>query len=68
MRDIKLRQVGLELARLLTTRHNFVCIDVTPRVEIDCARPSLCQARWLSRESIRKEIFVIIIYFLLTSK
>ena len=32
MRDIKLPQVGLELARLLTTRHKFVCFDITSRV------------------------------------
>ena len=56
MRVIKLPQVGLEFARLLTTRHKFVCFDVTSRVDIDCARSSLCQGFWLSRESIRMEI------------
>ena len=55
MRDIKLPQMGLELARLLTTRHKFVCFDVTSRVGIDCARSFLCQARQLSRESIGTE-------------
>ena len=44
MRDIELPQVGLELARLLTTRYKFVCFDVTSRVDID-ARSSLSQAR-----------------------
>ena len=43
--NIKLPQVGLQLVWLLTTRHNFVCFDVTSRVDIDCARPSFCQAR-----------------------
>ena len=42
--DIKLPQVGLELAWLLTTRHKFVSFDVTSHVDIDCARSSLCQA------------------------
>ena len=56
MRDIKLTQVGLELACLLTTRHKFVCFDVTSRVDINCARSSLCHARQLSRESIGTEI------------
>lgn len=41
MRGIKLPQVALELARLLTTRHKFVCFDVTSCVEIDCARSAL---------------------------
>ena len=45
MRDIKLPQVGLELAYLLTTRHKIVCFEVTSRVDIDCARSSLCQAQ-----------------------
>ena len=45
MKDIKLPQVGLKLPRLLTTRHKFVCFDVTSRVDIDCARSSLCEAR-----------------------
>ena len=45
MRDIKLTQVGLELAHLLTTRHKFVCFDVTSRVGIHCARLILRQAR-----------------------
>ena len=56
MRDIKLPQVEVELAVLLTTWHKFVCFDVTSRVDIDCARSSLCQARQLSRESIGMEI------------
>ena len=42
MRDIKLQQVGLELARLLTVTRKFVCFDVTSRVDMDCARSSLC--------------------------
>ena len=37
MRDIKLPQVGLKLAWLLTTKHKFVCFDVTSCVDIDCA-------------------------------
>ena len=45
MRDIKLPQVGVELVRLLATRHKFVCFDVPSHVDIDCARLSLCQAR-----------------------
>ena len=45
MRDIKLPQVGLELVRLLGTRHKFVSFHVTSHVDIDCARLSLCQAR-----------------------
>ena len=45
MRDIKLPQVGFEPAQLLTTRHKFVCFNVTSRVDIHCARSSLCQAR-----------------------
>ena len=45
MRDIELPQVGLEFARLLTTRHKFVCFGVSSSVDIDCARSSLCQAR-----------------------
>ena len=56
MTDVKLPQVGLELARLLTTRHRFVRFDFTSRVEIDCARSSSCQARKLSRESIGTEM------------
>ena len=44
MRAIKLGQAGLELPRLLTTRNKFVCVGVTSRVDIDCARLSLCQA------------------------
>ena len=56
MRDIKLPQVGLELARLLKTRHKFVCFNVTSRADIDCVRSSLCQARHLSWESIETEI------------
>ena len=45
MRDINLPQVGFELTRLLATSHKFVCVDVTSRVGIGCARSSLCQAR-----------------------
>ena len=45
MWDIKLPQVVLKLARLLTTRHKFVCFEVTSRVNIDYVRSSLCQAR-----------------------
>ena len=56
MTDVKLPQVRLEVTRLLTTRHKFVCFDVTFRVDIGCARSSLCQACWLSRESIGMEI------------
>ena len=56
MRDIKLRQVGLKLPRLLATMHKFVCFDVTSHVDIDCATSSLCQARYLSRESIGEKI------------
>ena len=56
MKDIKLPQVGLKLSYLLTTRHKFLCFDGTSRVDIDCARSSLCQARYLSRESIETEI------------
>ena len=56
MREIKLPQVGLKLARLLTTRHKFVWFGVTSSVDIDCARSSLCQACQLSRESIGTEI------------
>ena len=52
MGDIKLPQVGLKLARLLTTRHKFVCFGVTSRVDINCARSSLCRGRWLSRKNI----------------
>ena len=33
MRDIKLPQLGLELAWLLATRHQFVCFNVTSRVD-----------------------------------
>ena len=55
MRDIKLPQAGLELAHLLTTRHKSVCFDVTSHVDIDCARSSLCQACYLSWESIGTE-------------
>ena len=56
MRDIKLPQVGVELPRLLTTRHKLLCFDVTSRVDIDCDRSSLYQTRQLSRESIGTEI------------
>ena len=45
MRDKNLPRMGLEPAQMLTTRHTFVCFDVTSHVEIDCARSSLCQAR-----------------------
>ena len=38
-------ELGLEPAQLLTTRHKSLCFDVTSRVDIDCARPPLCQAR-----------------------
>ena len=48
MRDIKLLQMGLGLAQLLPTRHKFVCFRVTSHVDIDCARSSLCQARYSS--------------------
>ena len=34
MRGIKLPQVGLELARLLTTRHKFLCFSVTLHVNM----------------------------------
>ena len=34
MRDIKLRQVGFELAQLLLTRHKFVCFNVTSHVDM----------------------------------
>ena len=54
MRDINLPQVGLELAHLLTTRHKFVCFDVTSHVDIDCARSSLCQASSVGRASEQK--------------
>ena len=54
MRDIKLPQVGLEAARLLTTNHKFVCFNITSRVDIDCARSFLCQAPF--RESIGTEM------------
>ena len=53
--NLKLPQVGLELPRLLTTRHKFVCFVVTSSVHIECARSSLCQAHYLSRESIGTE-------------
>ena len=56
MRNIELPQVWLELARLLTTRHKFVCFGVTSSVDIDCARSSLCQVRQFGRESIGTEI------------
>ena len=56
MRDVKLPQLGLKLARLLTITHKFVCFDVTSRVDIDYARSSLCQAPYLSRESLGTEI------------
>ena len=55
MGDIKLPQVRFEFARLLTTRHKFVCFDVLSRVDIDCVGSFLCQARYLSRESIGTE-------------
>ena len=51
MRDMKLPQVGLELAHLLTTRHRFLCFNVTSHVDIDCARSSLCQARLLAQSA-----------------
>ena len=44
------------LCRIQNFFTNFVCFDVTSRVDIDCARLSLCQARQFSRESIRTEI------------
>ena len=56
MRDIKLPRLRFELARRQTTTHKFVCFDVTSRVDIDYARSSLCQARWLSRDSIGTEV------------
>ena len=56
MRDIKLPRLKFELACLLTTRHKFVCFDITSRVEIDYARSSLCQARWLSQDSTVTEV------------
>ena len=43
--NMKLPQVGLKLVWLLTTRHKFVCFSITSRVDIDCARSSLCLAR-----------------------
>ena len=56
MRDIKLPQVEPKLARLLATRHKFVCSNVTSRVDIDCARSSLCQACNRIRKSMGTEI------------
>ena len=56
MRDVKLPQVRLEPAWLLTTKHKFVCFNVTSRTDIGSARSSFCQAHYLSRESIRTEI------------
>ena len=56
MRDIKLPLMGLETAWLLTTKRKIVYFDVTSRVNIDCARSSLCQAHQLSRENIGREI------------
>ena len=43
MREIKLPQVGLEVAWLLTNTHKFVCFGVTSHVDIDYTRSSLCQ-------------------------
>ena len=40
----KVTQVGLKLARLLTTRHKFVCFDVTYRVDIDWLASSVGRA------------------------
>ena len=51
----KVTSGGVQLARLLTTRHKFVCLGVTSRADIDCARSYLCQARYLCRESIGTE-------------
>ena len=48
-------KMGLELAWLLTSRHKFVCFDVTACEDINCARSSLCQAHKLSQKSIRME-------------
>ena len=45
MRDIKLPQVRLELARLLTTRHKFVCFDVTSRVDNEFASERKSEGR-----------------------
>ena len=56
MRDMKLLQVGVELAQLLTTSHQFVRFDIPSSVDIDCARPSWCQACWLSRANIGTEM------------
>ena len=47
-------KMGLELAWLLTSRHKFVCFDVTA-CEDNCARSSLSQADKLSQKSIRME-------------
>ena len=52
----KVTSGGARTCHAATTRHKFVCFDVTSRVDIDCTRSSLCQARQLSRESIGTEI------------
>ena len=56
MRHIKLPEVGLELAWLLTIAHKFVYFGVTSRVDIDYTRSSLCQGCYLSWETIGTEI------------
>ena len=48
MRDIKLRQVGLELTHLLTTMNSFLRFDATSRVNIGYTRSYLCQAHYSS--------------------
>ena len=53
MRDIKLPNVGLELARLLITRHKFVCFGVTSHVDINCAKSSLCRLLTAKSRSAR---------------
>ena len=47
----------LEFAQLLTTRHKFASLDVTSRVEIDCAGSSLCQACYFSWKRIRIDTY-----------
>ena len=55
-RESFLMVVGCITSFFVKLAVNFVCFDVTSRVDINCARSFFCQAPQLSRERIGTEI------------
>ena len=75
MRDTKLLQVELELTRLLTTRHKFVCFHVTFCVDIDCTRSSeghgfelhMRLTLYLESKNLEYQVYHLILLHILTN-